>query len=56
VSGWVTHRLGGFPRAGDVLRLSAGTYELRVEEMDSMKVAKLKLTRTQSEGGEFKGG
>jgi CBS domain containing-hemolysin-like protein len=43
VSGWVTRRLGGFPKAGDVL--SVGTYELRVEAMEGMRVARLKLTR-----------
>jgi CBS domain containing-hemolysin-like protein len=43
VSGWVTHRLGGFPKPGEVLRL--GAFELRVEEMDGMRVAKLRLTR-----------
>jgi CBS domain containing-hemolysin-like protein len=51
VSGWVTHRLGGFPKAGDALKL--GVYELRVEEMDGMRVAKLKLTRLPVEGGEI---
>jgi CBS domain containing-hemolysin-like protein len=43
VSGWVTHRLGGFPKAGDVL--TVGAYSLRVEEMEGMLVSKLKLTR-----------
>lgn len=43
VSGWVTHRLGGFPKAGDVL--TVGAYELRVEEMEGMRVARLKLTK-----------
>jgi CBS domain containing-hemolysin-like protein len=43
VSGWVTHRLGGFPKTGDML--AAGAYELRVEAMDGMRVARLKLTR-----------
>jgi len=47
-SGWVTHRLGGFPKAGDVLPL--GIYELRVVEMEGMRVAKLKLTRFLEEG------
>ncbi len=42
-SGWVTHRLGGFPKVGDVL--SVGTHELRVEELEGMRVARLKLTR-----------
>ena len=44
VSGWVTHRLGGFPKTGDVL--TAGACELRVEEMEGMRVARLKLTKT----------
>jgi CBS domain containing-hemolysin-like protein len=43
VSGWVTHRLGGFPKTGDVLQL--GGYELRVEEVDHMRVAKLRLQK-----------
>jgi CBS domain containing-hemolysin-like protein len=43
VSGWVTHRLGGFPKAGDTL--SVGTCDLRVEEMDDRRVARLKLTK-----------
>jgi CBS domain containing-hemolysin-like protein len=46
VSGWVTHRLGGFPKAGDML--AAGAYELRVEAMDGMRVARLKLTRRET--------
>jgi len=43
VSGWVTHRLGGFPKPGDVL--AAGAYELRVEAMDRMRVARLELAK-----------
>jgi len=43
VSGWVTHRLGGFPKPGDVL--TVGGCELRVEEIEGMKVARLKLTK-----------
>jgi CBS domain containing-hemolysin-like protein len=42
-SGWVTHRLGGFPKKGDVLNV--GPFELRVNEMDSRRVAKLKIVR-----------
>lgn len=42
-SGWVTHRLGGFPKEGDVLTL--GGYELRVEATDGMRVARLKVTK-----------
>jgi CBS domain containing-hemolysin-like protein len=47
VSGWVTHRLGGFPKAGDVVTLRA--YELRVEEMEGMTVAKLRLRKLKGE-------
>jgi CBS domain containing-hemolysin-like protein len=43
VNGWVTQRLGGFPKAGDTLVV--GGHELRVEEMDAMRVARLRLTR-----------
>ena len=50
VSGWVTHRLGGFPRSGDVL--NAGIYELRVEHMDAMRVAKLRITKGPDPGQE----
>src|SRR6185503_1059909 len=38
-SGWVTNRLGGFPKTGDVLPI--GGYEIRVEEMDGLRVARL---------------
>jgi putative hemolysin len=43
-SGWVTHKLGGFPKAGDTV--SVGGCELRVEEMDGTRVARLRVTRT----------
>ena len=36
-SGWVTQKLGGFPKAGDTL--TVGECELRVEEMDGPRVA-----------------
>ena len=40
-SGWVTEKLGGFPKAGD--SLAVGNFELRVEEMDGPRVARLKI-------------
>jgi len=43
VSGWVTHRLGGFPKIGDVL--TVGSSKMRVEAMDGMRVAGLKLEK-----------
>ena len=42
-SGWVTQELGGFPKAGDTL--TAGDFELRVEEMDGPRVARLKIAK-----------
>ncbi len=42
-SGWVTQKLGGFPKTGD--SLAVGNYELRVEEMDGQRVARLKITQ-----------
>ena len=50
VSGWVTQRLGGFPRAGDTLNV--GAYELRVEGTDGARVAKLRLSRRAGQGME----
>ena len=43
-SGWVTHRLGGFPKAGDTL--TVGAYELQVEEMEGLRVGRLKLSKS----------
>ena len=42
-SGWVTQKLGGFPKAGD--SLTVGNFELRVEEMDGPRVARLKVVQ-----------
>jgi len=42
-SGWVTQKLGGFPKKGDLLTL--GQYELRVEGIDGARVARLQLKR-----------
>jgi CBS domain containing-hemolysin-like protein len=46
-SGWVTRRLGGFPKVGDVVPL--GSFELQVEEMEGPRVARLKLKRVKTE-------
>ena len=42
-SGYVTHRLGGFPKPGDTL--TVGNFELRVDETAGPKVARLTLKR-----------
>lgn len=42
-SGWVTHMLGGFAKVGDTL--AAGNCDLRVEEMEGTRVARLRVTR-----------
>jgi CBS domain containing-hemolysin-like protein len=47
-SGWVTHRLGGFPRRGDVVPV--GGFEVKVEEVDGMRVSRLKLSKPPKSG------
>ena len=42
-SGWITHRLGGFPKKGDVVK--AGGCEFQVLEMDETRVARLHVRR-----------
>jgi len=42
-SGWVTHQLGGFPKVGEMLKV--GACELRVEETDGSRVARLRVTK-----------
>ncbi|HTL56519.1 MAG TPA: hemolysin family protein [Candidatus Limnocylindrales bacterium] len=49
VSGWVTQRLGGFPKVGDVV--SIGAYELRVEQMEGPRVARLRVTSNSQPDG-----
>jgi CBS domain containing-hemolysin-like protein len=42
-SGWITHQLGGFPKTGDELQV--GRFNLKVEELDGLRVARLRVTR-----------
>jgi CBS domain containing-hemolysin-like protein len=42
-SGWVTQKLGGFPKVSDLVKI--GAYELRVEETDGSRVARLRVTK-----------
>jgi CBS domain containing-hemolysin-like protein len=42
-SGWITEKLGGFPKTGDMLIF--GNFELRVEEMDGTRVGRLKIIK-----------
>jgi CBS domain containing-hemolysin-like protein len=46
-SGWVTHKLEGFPKHGD--RITVGLFEITVEETDGARVGKLRLTRPTSQ-------
>jgi CBS domain containing-hemolysin-like protein len=48
-SGWVTQKLGGFPKVGDAL--TVGSCELRVEELDGTRVGRLKIIRRRDIGG-----
>jgi CBS domain containing-hemolysin-like protein len=49
-SGWITQRLGGFPKDGD--RLTIAGFELLVEEMDGPRVGKLKIFRRKGTEGQ----
>jgi CBS domain containing-hemolysin-like protein len=42
-SGYVTRKLSGFPKIGDVVKVD--NFELRVEQMDGPRVARLSVTR-----------
>jgi len=42
-SGWITHRLGGFPQAGDTIKL--GGFQLRVQKMDGTRVDQLEVVK-----------
>lgn len=42
-SGWVTQKLEGFPKTGDVVRI--GRFELRVDEVEDTRVSRLHLRR-----------
>lgn len=54
-SGWVTERLGGFAKVGDVVALAR--HELRVQEMDGVRVASLKVSRLAVDStGDVSGG
>lgn len=46
-SGWVTERLGGFPKVGDVL--AVGGFELRVEEIAGARVDRLRVQKRAAE-------
>ena len=46
-SGWMTRKLSGFPKTGDIVRV--GSHELRVEEMDGPRVMRLKITKHTAE-------
>lgn len=48
-SGWMTHKLGGFPRVGD--KLTVGDFEVRAEELDGPRVTRLKVFKRENESG-----
>lgn len=45
VSGWITQRLGGFPREGDTVK--TGQFVLRVEDIRGPRVSRLRVTRIE---------
>ena len=51
-SGWVTHRLGGFPKEGDTV--SIGSFQICVEEVEGLRVARLKVSRVEGAAGSYR--
>ena len=51
VSGWFTREQGGFPRRGDVIRF--GQHELKVTELDHLRVARFTLRNLPPEPAEL---
>jgi CBS domain containing-hemolysin-like protein len=51
VSGLVTLRCGGFPKVGDTVRL--GSWELKVQAMDGLRVSRLTLTKLPEDAAEI---
>jgi len=47
-SGWITQRLGRFPRVGDAVHF--GNWELRIEAMTGTRVRRMKLSRQSHRG------
>ncbi len=47
-SGWLTQKLGGFPKTGDVT--SVGAFEMRVEEMEGPRVGCFKIIKSTTGG------
>jgi CBS domain containing-hemolysin-like protein len=48
-SGWVTNRLGGFPKVGDTVHV--GSFELRVDEVEGLLVDRLSVRRIAQPAG-----
>lgn len=46
VGGWITMKLGGFPRRND--RAQLGEYQLTVEELDGLRVSRIRVQHTLS--------
>ncbi|MGE3309546.1 MAG: hemolysin family protein [Limisphaerales bacterium] len=44
-SGWITQRLGGFPKVGDSIPVGAGAFIIRVEETRGARVTRMRVTR-----------
>ena len=48
-SGWITNRLGGFPKVGDTVHV--GSFELRVDEVEGLLVDRLSVRRIAQPAG-----
>lgn len=50
VGGYIMSRLGRIPRVGDEVQVEAGRACLRVEEMDKLRVARVRFVRAPADG------
>lgn len=56
IGGFVMGQLGRIPKAGDMVELKAAGARMRVEEMDKLRVARIRLTRIPAQNGEGESG
>ena len=52
IGGYVMGRLDRIPRVGDTIDLKGNNVQLRVEEMDKLRVSKVRLTKVRAEAEE----
>jgi putative hemolysin len=52
IGGFMMGQLGRIPKVGDMVEMKTAGARLRVEEMDRLRVARVRLTRIPPQNGE----